>query len=179
MSARPRFYGSKVGRWDAQPGTGLRTAFIDFPAVSVRIKVEPAISEGCDYAQVQAEVDSTAEAIATALHSVSALNDAADSATERARKASERADLYAKRLAAVFGKRRGLNGPAMVRPEKDFTGPVWLLDPKKQFNGFGIRFTGLTDLWIEWPDLRPINSGSDEQGPWMLVDQFAMPGCAR
>lgn len=64
------------------------------------------------------------------------------------------------RLDAVIGGRRRFFGEALVRVADD--GAVWLLDPVKREAGIGLRFSSLSALWREHPELRPVRwSGGD------------------
>lgn len=78
-----------------------------------------------------------------------------------------------KRLQATLtGRTSQVFGRALVRVERD--GSVWLQDPAKQDRGLGFRFESLADLWRTHPELRPVEWGVDDQGPYMLVEAFAM-----
>jgi len=80
------------------------------------------------------------------------------------------------RLAIVLGTKRRMSGPAVIRPadRTSWTGPVWLLDPEKGWGGFGFRFETLSEIWGEMPDLRPTDSGQDEDGPWIRVESHTL-----
>lgn len=48
-------------------------------------------------------------------------------------------------------------------------GSAWLQCPEKRDAGFGFRFASLADLWRVHPDLRPVEWGQDERGPFLTV----------
>lgn len=67
------------------------------------------------------------------------------------------------------------HGPFDLRPDPQndgldiWRGAVWLLDPEKGFNGFGISYQSLAQLWRDMPDLRPVGTGSDAVGPFIRL----------
>ena len=72
---------------------------------------------------------------------------------------------------AISGRRRFF-GPVLCRPAgTDWSGPVWLLDPKKQERGLGLRFESLADLRQQHPELWPV--GTLEGG--VLLDASTLP----
>lgn len=69
-------------------------------------------------------------------------------------------------------------GPSLARGTfyiaVDAQGRAWLQDPVKRANGFGFRFPSLADLWRAHPELRPVRWGEDADGPFLIVETFAM-----
>lgn len=86
----------------------------------------------------------------------------------RARLAQAEASLRA----AIEGERRFF-GPALCVPANagDWSGPVWLLDPEKRENGFGLRFESVRELRAAHPELWIV----DVTDGGVLVDAVPLP----
>jgi hypothetical protein len=98
--------------------------------------------------------DTIASIIPDATLAIARARHAQDRAEDRARKAHAAQRDANDRLDAVLHGRRRLFGEALVRVAAD--GVAWLLDPRKQESGFGLRFASLADLWRAHPELRPV-----------------------
>jgi hypothetical protein len=68
--------------------------------------------------------------------------------------------------ALTSNKRRRHFGRTRVRITAN---GVWMLDWEKDSRGFGLWYETIADLWREWPELRPIACGQDDDSPWMEV----------
>lgn len=86
---------------------------------------------------------------------IDGLQHANESLASQLHQARQRiAQLEAINEAAVRGRRRFF-GPVLLQPVKpgDWSGEVWLLDPTKQGNGYGLRFASLAELRRLHPEL--------------------------
>lgn len=65
-------------------------------------------------------------------------------------------------MAAIAGKRRFFSA-VLMKPKTpgDWTGEVWLMDPKKQEKGNALRFASLAELRAEHPELWVVESTED------------------
>jgi hypothetical protein len=68
--------------------------------------------------------------------------------------------------ALTSNKRRRHYGRTRVRITER---GVWMLDWEKDSRGFGLWYETIADLWREWPELRPVACGQDDDSPWMEV----------
>lgn len=121
-------------------------------ALAERIAVDIADSSGA-LADVRRELADSRAATA-------ALQDRFDRLTLQWRSAVNNIE------ALTSSKRRRLNGRTRVRITER---GVWLLDWEKDSRGFGLWYETIADLWREWPELRPIACGQDDDSPWMEV----------
>ena len=145
--------GGELTRFTAG-GAGRCATGVTFPRARAEVLVSPGVDGQED-----------ADALAITIRDVGALQERAD------RLRTELVDARA-RLEHLTGERRRFMGPACVRPHRtpgDWTGPVWLLDPRKNWDGFGFMFGSLALLWTEMPDLRPTGAGVDDLGPWISL----------
>jgi hypothetical protein len=161
----------RVGiKWDTGTRSTPNASGESYP-LQFRVYIDP-VSE-----EFRAERD----AFVTALTSVWNVADLAQDVIthrERADRAEARERGTQERIASLLdASHHGwAAGPAEVRPDTDWSGPVWLLDPEKLWNGLGFRFESLAELWRVHPYLRPVAAGTDDKGPWMRVERHAHIG---
>lgn len=122
--------------------------------------------------EFRAELDAFVAAL-TSVWNVADLAQDVVTHRERADRAEAREKGTQERIAKLLDRAHHgwAAGPAEVRPDRDWDGPVWLLDPDKLWNGLGFRFESLAELWRIHPYLRPVAAGSDVHGPWMRVER--------
>jgi hypothetical protein len=161
----------EVSHYGAPVSAALgRTVRIEWPGLpGIEVQVRPRHADHQDAADALAAsiaetVTRTAARVASCEAAVEAMRGERDAARARAEAARARVEI-------LTGERRRFIGPAVVRPDRagDWSGPVWLLDPSKNWDGFGFHFDSLSALWADMPDLRPTSAGADALGPLMLV----------
>jgi hypothetical protein len=158
----------------ARDGSGYCRLRVDVGHPGIEVSVVPNYAPGGDQNQHQVLADRIAVDIADSsavltdvrrelAHSQAAmaeLQERFDRLTTRWRSAMDNIK------ALTSSKHRRLNGRTRVRITER---GVWLLDWEKDSRGFGLWYETIADLWREWPELRPVACGQDEDSPWMEV----------
>jgi len=160
--------GSVRLRWireaDNPPGMAPVDAWvtIDTDDGSWHMLVRPGVDDAARVNALLRVVAAQIEAAGETIREVEDLRRERDRALSRLRQARETLCMWA-RGEAFFGRVR-------LRWELSHGCALWLEDPERGTGGYAIGFATPDELWARYPQLRPVDAGRDERGPWVDLE---------